>query len=254
MSFYFSDQSWVKLKSFIERDALVILPVGQTEEHGKHLPVGTDAFIGTRLAEALAEKLQADLPALIMPTIWAGYSAREMVRWPGTIVVRPRVLMDYVFDICSSLVEMGFKRVMLLCCHGPHGEILRIVAREIADKYDVYLAVAFPHKIASEQYRKIARSDPKGNVHGDERETSMMLYFGQPVEMDQATPEDFMSYRSEFRDSGAVFWSTWGVQKSNTGIYGDPTVASSETGKLYFEAMVDGTAGFAREFCAHRRK
>ena len=49
--------------------------------------------------------------------------------------------------------------------------------------------------------------------------------------------------------SGKVFWSTWGREKSKDGYYGDPTVTSAETGKVAFEAIVDETVAFLKEFC-----
>jgi creatinine amidohydrolase len=83
-----------------------------------------------------------------------------------------------------------------------------------------------------------------------------MLYFKQPVNKDEFTNEDIMRYHSEFVPgdnfvSGkGVFWSTWGIQKSKTGIYGDPTCASKETGKLVYEEIIEKLSKFIEEFYA----
>ena len=72
--------------------------------------------------------------------------------------------------------------------------------------------------------------------------------------MTKATDEDAMRYHSDFVAGDnffggqRVFWSTWGLQESKTGAYGDPTVATAETGRDMMEAMVENTAAFAREF------
>ena len=87
MSVYFADKSWVELQKMIKRNALIIFPVGTIEEHGMHLPVNTDVVIAEEVAGRVAEKLKKKIPLFVMPAIWAGYSAKEMTRWPGTIRV-----------------------------------------------------------------------------------------------------------------------------------------------------------------------
>jgi len=255
MSIYFGDQTWPQLQKAIEANTLIILPIGQVEEHGKHLPVSTDTVIaeavGQRLAEALVSE---DLPTLVMPTVWSGYSTKEMTRWPGTMRVRPQVLTDLIYDISSSLIEMGFRKIMILTSHGHHTGILRVVVRQIADSYDVYMALVSPATLSTEQYSQIRRSERGGSIHGGEWETSLMLYLNEPVDMQQATDEDTMRYHSDFIAGDnfvggqKVFWSTWNVQKSKTGIYGDPTVATAETGQATMEAIIANGVAFAKEF------
>jgi creatinine amidohydrolase len=108
--------------------------------------------------------------------------------------------------------------------------------------------------LAAERFSEIRKSGRGGSIYGGEYETSLMLYLGEPVDMDQAIDEDIMRYHSDFIAGDnfvggqKVFWSTWGLQKSKTGIYGDPTVATAETGRQLLEAMVANGVAFAREF------
>lgn len=255
MSIYFADQKSPQLQKAIEANTLIILPVGQVEEHGNHLPVSTDTAIVEGIAQRLAKALVAEnLPTLVMPAIWSGYSTRDMTRWPGTMRIRPQVFMDLVYDVCGSLIEMGFRKIMLLSGHGHHTGPLRVVTRRIADAYDVYMAIVSSASLAAERFGEIRKSGRGGSIHGGEYETSLMLYLGEPVDMDQATDEDIMRYHSDFiagdnfTGGQKVFWSTWGLQKSKTGIYGDPTVATAETGRQLVEAMVTNGVAFAREF------
>ena len=81
-----------------------------------------------------------------------------------------------------------------------------------------------------------------------EYETSLMLYLAEElVDMSKATSQDKLTYFSKFYPD-KVFWSTWDIQESKTGIYGDPTVASKETGKRIMEATVENYVEFIREF------
>lgn len=245
-----------QIGALVSQNALCLLPIGQVEEHGRHLPTGTDVVIATRVVEVAAERLHPDPPTLTLPGIWTGYSGKELQQWPGTIRVRTRVVADLVLDVVTSLTEMGFRRIILVNGHGHHPGILEMVAREVADETGVYIAVADVAKLAAEAVRAHRKSEPGGCIHGGEFETSLMLHLGEPVDMSQATDVDVFRFESEFfpRDGFAgsklAFWSTWGIQRSHTGIYGDPTVASHEFGKLVFEATVDKLVAFARHFWA----
>src|SRR5450759_4760094 len=109
MSIYFGDLNWPQLREAIEKNTVILIPVGTVEEHGRHLPVSTDAVIASEIAGRTAEKIKHELPLLVMPAVWTGYSAKEMSRWPGTIRIRPEVLIDLIYDLLASLSEMGFK-------------------------------------------------------------------------------------------------------------------------------------------------
>lgn len=255
MSIYFADQRWPQLRQAVEENTLIILPVGQMEQHGKHLPVSTDTAIAESVARRLAEALVTDnVPTLVMPAIWAGYSSKELARFPGTMRVRHQVLIDLLCDICGSLVEMGFRKIMLLTTHGHHNGPLRIVTRRIADAHSIYMALVSPATLAAERYNDIRKSARGGSIHGGEYETALMLYLGEPADMAQATAEDIMLYHSDFVAGDnfvagqKVFWSTWGLQETKTGIYGDPSVATAETGREIMEAIVANGVAFAKEF------
>jgi creatinine amidohydrolase len=254
VSFYFADRSWPQLKEAVERDTLLLLPVGTVEEHGPHLPVSTDAVIATRVAAAVATAMGSEIPLLVLPTVWTGYSAKEMSRWPGTIRVQPETLIAMLFDVCTSLIDMGFHKIVILDCHGHHSGILNVTARKIADARGIYMAVTSPARFSAAAFRQVRRSEQGGAIHAGEWETSLMLYFGEPVDMARATDTDVMHYHSEFyagdnfTGDNLVFWSTWGLQPSQTGAYGDPTVATAETGGAILAAIVERYSRFLREF------
>jgi creatinine amidohydrolase len=242
-----------QLAETIARQPLAILPVGQIEEHGPHLPVNADAVIAERVATATSERLE-DLPCLLLPTVWSGYSGRELAHWPGTIRVRTRVFADLVFDIVKSLCDMGLTKIVTVNGHGHHPALLEMAAREIADATGVYIACAEVAKMAAPAVTEHRQSPPGGCIHGGEYETSLMLFFGEPVDMTQAHDRDMFRYASDnfpgdgFAGSKQAFWSTWGLQRSETGIYGDPTCATAEFGKLVFEEAVTNLEAFCREY------
>jgi len=254
MSIYFAEQKWPELKQAAEDETLIIVPMGTVEEHGKHLPIETDARIAEGFGKAIAEEIQDELPVLVTPTIWSGYSAKEMSRWPGTIRVRTRVVMDMVFDIISSIIEMGFEKIIMLDCHGHHSGLLKTVSREISDEYGVYIGITSPAVFSRDEYDKIRKTEQGGSIHGGEWETALMMYLTDLVAEDEFTKEDIMKYHSDFvagdnfKGSQKVTWSTWGIQRSKTGIYGDPTPATREMGEKIFAAALKNYVKFIKEF------
>jgi len=260
LSYRFGDQSWPKIEDHLKKQSLLILPVGTTEEHGPHLPVDTDARIaevyGARLAQALLPKV----PTLLMDTIRYGYSMQIMRQWPGTIVVRSRVFMDMVFDICKSVLDMGFTKLAVLDCHGHHSGMLNAVSRELCDACDKAVAVMSPTAMSRDAFNAIRRSPQGGAIHACEWETSVMLHLSpEVVDMSKATDEDMMRYHSEFVAGDGflgkqmVTWSTWYLQSSKSGAYGAPTCSTAETGKAIMDAAVENGARFLTEYWTTRR-
>ena len=249
----FIDNTWPELEETIKNNPIVILPVAQVEEHGPHLPVGCDTFIGTDIAEMVAEELNKDIPTLLMPTVWAGYSPKKMMNWPGTMRIRTRVIADYTHDIIASLCEMGVKKIVVVDSHGQHRGILELIIREIADEYNVYCALTNPVSMSAEKYSKIRKSELGGATHACEFETSLLLALGYDIDMSKATDEDTLRFKSKYYVADAIgnkkyFISTWGLQKSKSGIYGSPLKSSCETGKTLIDEIVKNYVELCKEY------
>lgn len=245
MSFYFADKTWQEIDEAIRNNSVAILPVGTTEEHGHHLPVATDAMIATEAGRIIGEACkESGIPALVLQTIQFGFSMGIVRRWAGCPNVDPDVFMDYIFNICSSLVDMGFRKVVLLDCHGNHDCLLRTVMRKIVDQRDIYIMILSPLQVAGKTYDAI-RKDPEGDIHGGELETSCILAIDPKlVHTDRYTAVDAIRCNSILR--GPV--STWGLQETKTGLFGDPTYASVETGQSVFNAWKTEGIKYIKEY------
>ena len=251
MAQYFGDKSWVQLEQAIQDKSVIILPIGTTEEHGRHLPVCTDAaiaeYFGRRLGDSCDE---AGIPALIMETIQYGFSMSVVRNWPGCPCINPRHFTDYIFDMVDALVQMGFTKIIMLDCHGNHDCLLRLVMREIADKHNVYTMTLSPMNLSLKTYNAIKR-DPEGDIHGGEWETSAMLHIAPDlVDMTQATNVDAIRCNTPLR--GPV--SAWGLQKTITGLFGDPTYATKELGAKVFDAATEAGLEMIRLYREHNER
>ena len=245
MKLKFEENTWEEIKEGKDQNALILFPIGQTEEHGKHLPLNTDALIAEKISFAVAEKIYKKIPVFVMPAVWTGYSTKEVRKWPGTISVSLNTFKNLVEETCGNLIDMGFKKIVLVSCHGNHKGILEVVARELADKHSIYIALTEPTVLAKEKIAKILETK---DVHGGEYETSLMLYFdGKLVKKEKFTSLDKLNIKYNFYP-GKAFVSTWGLQKSKTGIYGDPTKSDSVKGGKILEVVVEEYKKFLEEF------
>jgi creatinine amidohydrolase len=258
MSVYFQDKSWLELKMYIEKGSLVLLPLGTVEEHGPHMATGADAMIAEDTSRDIADAFSKETdvpPILVLPTFWSGYSMSIMNAWPGTVSVRPDVVLKALTDIVGSLVKMGFYRIVVSNNHGHHDGICRQLVRDVADQHKAWIAVFEPIAMATKEFCEIRKSAPGGVCHACECETSILLHYGRPVDMSRASGADIMKYHSKFVPadgfcgSKKVIWSTWGLQQSHSGCYGDPTVASKETGKAMVDAIAKNSVEYLKEFC-----
>ena len=251
-SIYYRDMRWPELKEFADKGAIILLPLGQTEEHGPHLPVGCDSYISEEIAREVGEAAAREIPLLVMPTVWCGYSGRDLFDWPGVISMPPELLIGVIENVCLSLCRSGFKKIVTMNSHGHHVGITRVAARKVADQSDAVVVVTDTWKMGNEIAGSLRTSELGGSCHAGEYETSLLLHFGKRVDMDKAEDERVLSH-SKFVNSdlfgpgSTVFWSTWRYQKSKTGTYGCPTCATAQKGGKFVKAIVEGYVELLRE-------
>ena len=254
----FEENSWPELEEYIKKDALILVPVGAIEQHGPHLPVATDMIIARNITASVAEGLKDEIPVLVIPDMWQAYNGNILKKgWPGSLTIGQDIQKKLLIGITESIIDMGFKKMIYINTHGQNLFTLESVVRTIADKYGIYLPFVFEYKIAADFMDKNRRSGPGGICHACELETSLMLYLTDLVNMEKAV-NNTLKYRSKFRNtdgmaSSRVFWSTWGLEETETGVLGDPAKASRELGEKAFKYIVEEISGFAREYYRHKK-
>jgi len=254
MKILLEEMSWPEVKEAVEADSTVIIPVGQIEEHGPHLPLNTDSTIVTEIAKRAAQRASGKIRAVVMPTIDIGYSQADVMKFPGTLTLKPETFVAVVIEVCECLIQHGFKKIVILNGHGHNPAPLEVAVRHIRDDTGVAVAlIPMYWSLAAEELSKIRKSKLGGIYHACELETSLQLLI-QPhlVDMSKAKKET-LKIPSEFlaRDgllSGKVFLSSWALTRTTHGILGDPTVASKESGKKFMGAIVKRLADFLIDF------
>lgn len=260
MSFYFSEKTWPELKEYVDKNALIILPVGEIEEHSLYLPVDCDARIAKNLCAEIAEELAEEIPVLVLPTVWSGYTPKTVGKWPGAMRLAPQVFSEMIYGICASIAEMGFSKLFMLDCHGQHNPMLNLAIKRIADDYGYYYSAATPVAFSREAFNAVRKSAHGGCSHAGEWETSLILHYSpELVKQDKFTDVDIMKYRSKFVAGDAcyggqnVIWSSFGIESPMYGALGDPTQASAETGRIIVKAVRKNAREFLLEYYRYQR-
>ncbi|GGJ32852.1 creatininase family protein [Neoroseomonas lacus] len=227
-----------ELRALAARDAVVIVPVAALEQHGPHLPVWTDSFIGHAVSVRAAE-LCADLPAVVLPPMWLGMSEHHFP-FGGTISLDYATFAAVLRGIVKSLLADGFSRVMLFNSHGGNIDALAVSARELAHEFGIPVLTTTITKVAPGEITA-ALTAQTGIQHACEGETSLWLH----LDPAQVRMEEIANTVSSDAPAGnpvsSRFWS-FSERAPVTGVRGDPRAATAEKGKAIFEGMAAGLA------------
>ena len=123
-----SEMTYKQIEVLVEQDVIVLLPVGIIEEHGPHLPLGTDIYLAYKQAHDVWEELNAmDIPSVIALPFYLGGVQALTRHFPGTFAFRKETIMACIEDYLENLDRFGFKRVVLFNDHGDGLHISAIV-------------------------------------------------------------------------------------------------------------------------------
>jgi len=111
-------------------ESLLIIPLGATEQHGPHLPVGTDTLLVETIAERALLALRNSFPAVLAPTLPVGSSAHH-VPFGGTLSLTSPSFYRVLMDIGRSAASVGFRRMFYLNGHGGNHELAQVAARDL---------------------------------------------------------------------------------------------------------------------------
>ncbi|MEW6522715.1 MAG: creatininase family protein [Bacillota bacterium] len=159
---------------------VVIIAVGSIEQHGPHLPLGTDS-LG---AVAVASKVAAASGALVVHPCWPGYSPHHM-GFPGTVTFKFDTLRAVLMDTIESLVHHGVNKILLMNFHGGNREVVASVERLARRQFGAQVVNAVM-PTGSRTPEETNRQQELMDVHSGAGETGFALAeFGHLVEMER---------------------------------------------------------------------
>ena len=238
-----AEHTWQEVATFAEEGRRVIIPIGSTEAHGPHLPIDVD----THSADTVARMLAARIDALVAPVIPYSY-AQMWMGFPGTMSLTPSTFIDVLSEISLSLVKHGFRRIVLLNGHRPNGTSVDVAARHVVDQVDtdepLEISALSYWEPGAARVHAIRKSAVGGMGHACELETSTHLW-SRPhlVHMDRLEGVDtpLVGWDLVAPMPAARTYQVWPeAAAKDVAVFGDPSVASAESGEAFLEAIVGG--------------
>ncbi|GBC69287.1 Creatinine amidohydrolase [archaeon HR01] len=244
MAVFWAEKSSPDIGGLSRKYRVAIFPVGSTEQHGPHLPTGTDHIIAWELSKRVAEEIDA----LLLPLLPYGFSDDHFPK-PGTISISADTLKGVIRDVANSLNRNGLRHLVIVSGHAGHlGQISDIAYQ---------LNLALPpyglrvHNISPYTAVPVERLgtilEEEMFIHAEELETSLMLYLRpELVDMGRAVKEhpDFiprgLTTPNFLEAIRIVTTSKFLGRDFETGVCGDATLATREKGEKLFSLLVSG--------------
>ena len=251
----YDELTWPEMREAIKSQPVVLVPFGTVEDHGPHLPISTDNAIVEAICLEAARRAPGEM--LVMPTVAYGLDEHHM-DFPGTVTVDMQTLLAFVADVAMSPARHGFGHVLIVNGHGSNASIAELAARRVVLQTGIVCGAMSPNAaidptLAEPALSEMRRSGPGGVAHAGEYETAMMLHLRPDlVQMDKAVREmgqiKLEYFNWDHPEPSVLSWQDWWSRMSESGICGDPTVATAEFGRALFETTVDNFVRFVREF------
>ncbi|RLF39886.1 MAG: hypothetical protein DRN00_00790 [Thermoplasmata archaeon] len=223
----FEEMKWKEIEEMDKKKSIVFLPMGSLEEHGPHLPVGTDLFIAEEIVKEVAKLVKKEkLNPVLLPSIPVA-PCSVTFDFPGTLSVDAKCIENMVYNISKSLALHDFKYLVICTYHMDPFFIKAIhkAIRKAQAKFDIRIA---------EPGSSFFYGKGDEDLHAGEQETSIMLYlYPHLVDPSYKSLSNFSfsfsikDFRKTLRELGAI-----------NGYVGFPSKASIERGKELFEKIV----------------
>lgn len=215
----------------LKRNQVVIIPTGSVEQHGSHLPYGTDWFAASLFAERLSEKIDA----LLVPFTPLGVTPIHM-GFIGTVSLSPETYMGMLKDVVKCMAKHGAKRIVIVNWHELNDPLIRLVATQLQQEVNVRFIVVQAHYVTLQLY-----GEKSGLTHGGLLEAlPVMVYDPSLAKLERGTdpsPHGQGNKLDKFRrrlETYTVFHDVKEIYP--TGWYGTLEGATEE----YAREVVDG--------------
>jgi creatinine amidohydrolase len=237
----------------------VLIPIGTTEQHGPHMPLDTDCFIARSLCTRAAEAGEAEgVSLLVAPTLNVTLSWYHM-QFPGSVRLTMPTFLQVFREVCDSLVEHGLANLVAVNGHGGNAAALTVAVNHYVETTGRRVFLVQWWDLAAD-----ALADVEGPmIHAEEAETSLALALGQRVLVEKAT-RDAWDRGLAVKEAGFQWTSfgQYGMRHAGpkvvvpmdmlrditpSGVVGDATRASVETGERIVAALVPRIVQVCRE-------
>jgi creatinine amidohydrolase len=251
-SIFMPEMTNLEVREYLERDSrMVIVPVGSTEDHGDHGPLWTDVYIPLEVAKRAAPELDA----LVAPPIGFGL-APDHRGASGLVYVRLETFINLVRDVCVTLCQSGFKKIVLLNGHYVNSWALQYAAADVYDELPEDVRIyPFPYWQGLKPEQAEQYLSGSAGIHANVGETSAVLAIN-PDLCDMDRVRDFVPELGELRTSpfaliDPVFLATpgsfWSLLEEGGGVWGNPSESTAERGGEFLEWAMTAVVNLIRD-------
>jgi creatinine amidohydrolase len=245
------DMTWQDVAGAETGRWIAVLPLAAVEQHGPHLPLGVDTYIGEGYLERVGKLLPDDLPVTFLPSQRIGVSA-EHLSYPGTLTVSATTAIATWTEIGESLARTGVRKLVLITSHGGNVAAMEVVSRDLRTRLNMLAVTVGWHRFGYPD-GTFGSEEKRHGIHAGDIETSLMLA-ARPgtVRMDKAenaVPATIAMSR-EFKWLGAYrpagfAWMTQDLHPS--GSLGDARLATAEKGEASLQQGAQAFVELLRE-------
>ena len=242
----YGDLRWIDVELMEKDDKVVVCPLASLEQHGHHLPLLTDTYLATAVAERVHAAHRDSM--LLLPTMWLGASDHHL-DFPGTISISNEDYANIIRSLTASLVSAGFWKILFLNGHGGNVAPGEVAITQMADDSqecnEAYIVLASYWTVAAESLADAKHSMTQPTLsHACEYETSMMLH----VQKHLVAMEAAVGYgQSDPPTPPGVRVAGRFNMKSETGALGTPELATAEKGESLLDAIVGDVSALVEQ-------
>ena len=225
---------------------IVVLPTAAIEQHGPHLPVGTDTLIAEGMLAAVRAACPDDLDLVILPVQTVGKSNEHL--WAaGTVTLSAETALRAWTEIGLSVARAGLRKLVIVNSHGGNLDLVSILSRELRVQAGM-LAVKTQWMSFGAPEGMFSAQEEQFGIHGGDRETSLMLAF-RPETVDMTKAQDFRSTAEESAISpiGPTSYGWIASDLSQHGVVGEAHLGSADKGILLAKHQAQGFIALAQD-------
>ena len=185
------EMTWTDVRDYLKTEDMVIIPLGSTEQHGPHLPLGTDYFQAFGMAKAISEQTGV----IVAPVLWVGYSVYHS-GFAGSLSLKPETMEQVLFETAEMLIRYGFRRFMFFNYHGGNRVAEQKVIHRINHSTE---ATAVSLGIGGAMQTNLGPEPAPFDQHAGIGETSNMLYLRPDLVRMERAEKPKLSFSPEMR-------------------------------------------------------